>query len=156
MRYLLILFTVTFQGQVLHHEMVSAQGASKKLPDGISVSQTIGQNSNVGTSSFNYVIQQGFQQSFWGKYIASNPPEEIKFNTYPNPFIQTINFEFSKIVSDDIEINVFDISGRLVFNQSKKADNFLLTVLLPFLSRGEYLVRLNTSTFSVYTKIIKL
>jgi hypothetical protein len=102
------------------------------------------------------VIQQGFQQSFWGKYIASNPPEKIKFNTYPNPFISALNFEFSKLISEDIEVNVFDISGRLVFNQSKKADNFLLTVLLPFLSRGEYLVRLNTSTFSVYTKIIKL
>jgi hypothetical protein len=156
MRYLLILFTVTFQGQVLHHQMVSAQGASKKLPDGISVSQTIGQNSNVGTSSFDYVIQQGFQQSFWGKYIASNPPEKIKFNTFPNPFIQTLNFEFSKPIADDIEINVFDISGRLFFKQTKKADDFLLTVLLPVLSRGEYLVRLSTSTFTVYTKIIKI
>jgi hypothetical protein len=147
---------VTFQGQVLHHQMISAQGASKKLPDGILVSQTIGQNSSVGTSSFDYVIQQGFQQSFWGKYIASNPPEKIKFNTFPNPFIQTLNFEFSKPIADDIEINVFDISGRLFFKQTKKADDFLLTVLLPVLSRGEYLVRLSTSTFTVYTKIIKL
>ncbi|WP_158727881.1 MULTISPECIES: T9SS type A sorting domain-containing protein [unclassified Flavobacterium] len=156
MRYLLILFTVTFQGQVLHHQMISAQGVSKKLPDGILVSQTIGQNSNIGTSSFDYVIQQGFQQSFWGKYIASNPPEKIKFNTFPNPFIQTLNFEFSKPIADDIEINVFDISGRLFFKQTKKADDFLLTVLLPVLSRGEYLVRLSTSTFTVYTKIIKI
>lgn len=156
MRYLLILFTVTFHGQVLHHQMISAQGVSKKLPDGIMVSQSIGQNSSIGTSSLHYVIQQGFQQSFWGMYIASNPKEDLKFTTYPNPFIQTVNFEFTKAITDDIQVYVFDITGRLLSSQTKKADNLLLTVLLPVLSRGEYLVRLNTSTFSLYTKILKL
>ncbi len=156
MRYLLILFSLTFQGQVLHHQMISAQGASKELPDGIIVSQTIGQNSSIGTSSFNYVIQQGFQQSFWGMYVASNPTEKIQFITYPNPFIQTLNFEFSKVVTDEIQVNVFDINGRLIFSQTKKADHLLLTIFLPVLSRGEYLVRLNTSTFSLFTKTLKL
>lgn len=156
MRYLLILFTLTLQGQVLHRQMISAQGATKKLPDGIEISQTIGQSSIIGTSSFNYVVQQGFQQSFWGMYIATNAAEKIQFKTYPNPFIQTLNFEFSKPIADDIEINVFDIHGRLIFTQTKKADNFLLTVLLPALSRGEYLIGLNSRTFSVFTKTIKL
>lgn len=156
MRYLLILFTLTLQGQVLQRQMISAQGATKKLPDGIEISQTIGQSSSIGTSSFNYVVQQGFQQSFWGMYIATNAAEKIQFKTYPNPFIQSLNFEFSKPIADDIEINVFDIHGRLIFTQTKKADNFLLTVSLPALSRGEYLIGLNSRTFSVFTKTIKL
>jgi carboxypeptidase C (cathepsin A) len=147
---------VTFQGQVLHHQMISAQGASKKLTDDISVSQTIGQNSSIGTSSLNFVIQQGFQQSFWGKYIASNPQKQLKFTTYTNVFIQTLNFEFLKLVSNNIQVNIFDISTRLIFNQRKKVDNLLLTIQLPVLSRGEYFVRLHTSIFTLHPKILKL
>lgn len=156
MRYLLIFFTVTFHGQVLHHQMLSSQGTSKKLPNGIVVMQTIGQQSRIGTSNNTFVVMQGFQQSFWGKYIASNPIEVIQAKTYPNPFIQTVNIEFSKEIIDEITINVFDLSGRLVFEQKKKSDNMILTFLLPLLPSSEYLVRLNTSSFSYFTKIIKL
>jgi hypothetical protein len=156
MRYLLIFFTVTFHGQVLHHQMLSSQGTSKKLPDGIVVTQTIGQQSISGTSSNNYVVMQGFQQSFWGKFIASNPTEVITATTFPNPFVQTVSFEFSKVITEEININVFDLSGRLVFEQKKKADNMILTIVLPLLPVSEYLVRLNTPSFSYFTKIIKL
>lgn len=156
MRYLLILFTVTFQGQILHHQMISAQGTSKKVANDIVISQSIGQSSIAGTSSLNFVIQQGFQQSMWTKYIALNQAEAIKIITYPNPFIQTVNFKFSKTIIDDVNVSVFDISGRLLFSQTKKVDNMLLSVLLPVLSRGEYLVQLNTSAFLLYTKILKL
>ncbi len=45
MRYLLIFFTITFHGQVLHHQMLSSQGISKKMPDGSVVTQTVGQQS---------------------------------------------------------------------------------------------------------------
>jgi hypothetical protein len=156
MRYLLIFFTVTFHGQVLHHQMLSSQGTSKKLPDGIVITQTIGQQSLTGTSNNSYVVMQGFQQSFWGKHIASNTTEVIKTITFPNPFVQTVNFEFSKDITEEINVNVFDLSGRLVFEQKKKADNMILTIVLPLLPSSEYLVRLNTSSFSYHTKIIKL
>ncbi len=156
MRYLLIFFTVTFQGQVLHHQMVSSQGTSKILSDGTVISQTIGQQSLTGISNKYYVVIQGFQQSFWGKYIASNPVETIITTTFPNPFVQTVNFEFSKVITEEININVFDLGGRLVFQQKKKPDDLILTITLPLLQSSEYLVRLSTSNFTHFTKIIKI
>jgi hypothetical protein len=155
MRYLLIFFTITFHGQVLHHEMLSSQGISKKMQDGLIVTQTIGQQSIIGTSSNNYVVMQGFQQSVWGKYISSNLLDDIKTTTYPNPFVQTVSFEFSKPIFDVINVNVFDISGHLIYEQKKKANNNILTIDLPLLPSGEYLVRLNANTFNFFTKIIK-
>jgi Secretion system C-terminal sorting domain len=155
MKYLLLFFTVTFQGQVLHHQMLSSQGMSKKMR-GLIVSQTIGQQVTIGTSRNNYVVVQGFQQSVWGKYISSNVIDDIKTTTYPNPFVQTIRFEFSKPIIEFINVNVFDLSGRLVFEQKKKSDNNILTIDLPLLPSSEYLVRLNTPNFNYYTKIIKL
>ncbi len=156
MRYLLIFFTITFHGQVLHHQMVSSQGTYKILSDGTVISQTIGQQSLTGTSNKNYVVMHGFQQSFWGKYIASNTVETIKTTTFPNPFVQTVNFEFSKVITEEININVFDLGGRLVFQQKKKPDGLILTITLPLLQSSEYLVRLSAPSFTHFTKIMKI
>lgn len=159
MKYLFLLFSITFQGQVLHHQMLSSQGTSTKTANGLIISQTVGQQSLTGTSgNKEYVVMQGFQQSLWGKYIASNhidAIEGVKTTTYPNPFIETVNFQFSKPVDDVISISVFDIMGRTVYEQKKKATNDVLSIDLGLLPTSEYLIRLSTTTFNYYTKIIK-
>lgn len=136
--------------------MFSSQGSTKLLSNGLVIKQTIGQQSLIGNSDNNYIVMQGFQQSVWGKYISSNLIDDIKTVTYPNPFIQTISFEFSKPITEVISVTVFDIGGHLIFEQKKKSNNNILTIDLPSLARSEYLVRLNTSNFNYYTKIIKL
>ena len=61
-KYLLLFFSITFHGQVLHHQMISSQGASTKTPDGLIIMQTVGQQSLSGTAANkDYVIIQGFQ-----------------------------------------------------------------------------------------------
>ena len=159
MRYLLLIFTITFQGQTLHHHMLSAQGTSTQMTNGLLVKQTVGQQSIIGTSSAkDYVVIQGFQQSLWAKYIASNKVdavEGISTITYPNPFIETINFQFSKPISDDMSISIYDILGRLIYEQKKKIDNDILTVELAMLPASEYLVRIKATNLNYYTKIIK-
>ncbi len=160
MKYLLLLFSITFQGQVLHHQMISSQGLSTKTPDGLIIRQTVGQQSLTGTSgNKEYVVMQGFQQSLWGKYIASNHVDAIEgitTTTYPNPFTETINFQFSKPVTDAISISVYDVMGRLVYEQNKKAVNDILSIDLSELPTYEYLIRLRAANLNFYTKIIKL
>lgn len=160
MKYSLLFFSITFQGQVLHHQMISSQGLSTKTPNGLTISQTVGQQSLTGISGNKvYVVMQGFQQSLWGKYIASNHEDAIEgivTTTYPNPFVQTINFQFSKPVTDDISISVFDVMGRLVYEQNKKAVNNILTIDLSGLPAYEFLIRLSASNLNYYAKIVKL
>lgn len=159
MKYLLLLFSITFQGQVLHHQMISSQGASTKTSNGLIIRQTVGQQSLTGTSaSEDYVLMQGFQQNLWGKYIASNTIdsiEAIQTTTYPNPFSEIINFQFSKPVTDIISISIFDVLGRLIYEQKKKTTNTILTIDLATLPTSEYLIRLNSTNLNYYTKIIK-
>ena len=159
MKYLLLVFTVTFHGQTLHHQMLSSQGLSTKTTNGLLVKQTVGQQSITGSSTNkDYVVIQGYQQSLWAKYIASNKIDAVEgINTiaYPNPFTQTINFQFSKPVADDITVSIFDILGRLVYEQKKKINNTILTIDLGSLPTSEYLVRLYTNNLNYYTKIIK-
>ncbi|MBC5838374.1 T9SS type A sorting domain-containing protein [Flavobacterium muglaense] len=157
MKYLLLFFwSSVFYGQVLHHEMIATQGESKTLDNGLVISQTIGQQSTIGNYSKEFTVMQGFQQSLWSSYIASNALDLIATKTYPNPCITTISFEFSKTISTMITVHVFDLGGRLVFSGEKKADEAILSVDLSQLIPSPYLVHLYTDTFSYYTKIIKL
>lgn len=153
-----MLFSISFYGQVLHHQMISSQGQTIEMADGTVIKQTIGQQSITGNSTNNYVVMQGFQQSFWAKYIASSEIIEIdgiKTITYPNPFTEKVNFQFSKPITDVITIYVFDILGRLIIEQKKESHNTILTIDLSFLPSSEYLVRLQTTKLNYYTKIIK-
>jgi len=158
MKYFFLLFSCAFYGQVMHHQMLSAQGASQELSSGVIINQTIGQQSSTGNSSTDFVVMQGFQQNLWGKYITSNAAEDlkgIKTITYPNPFTETVNFQFSEPVTGVVTISVFDILGRVVYQQEKVPINTTLTIDLSILPATKYLVRLQTLKLTYYTQIIK-
>jgi hypothetical protein len=158
MRYILIFFSCSFYGQVLHHQMISSQASFHESSTGLIIKQTIGQQSLTGNSSGDFVVMQGFQQSLWGKYIASTRVEDlsgIKTTTYPNPFTETVNFQFSEPVTDFVTISIFDISGRLVYQKDKTPINNILTINLAMLPSTKYLVRLQTIKLNYYTQIIK-
>jgi hypothetical protein len=156
MKYILLLFCTTFYGQTLHHEMLSSQGASNTLPNGITVNQTIGQLSVSGTSVSDIDVQQGFQQSFWSQRMATNDPiAEVKVMVYPNPFVTTVNFQLPPSISPTVTILVFDQQGRIVLNVQKNTMGGLATVDLSNLPDAMYLVQLSASNLNYYTKIIK-
>jgi hypothetical protein len=157
MKYLLLLFSITFHGQVLHHQMISSQGATKKTSNGTLVRQSIGQLSTSGNyDSETMTVGQGFQQSLWQKYIASSKTEAVgDISTYPNPFVNLVNFQLVENIVGVISIYVFDVNGRLVFQKDKEMNGSLLTVDLSSLPRSQYLVRLKSEKFNYYTKILK-
>lgn len=155
MKYLLLLFCSSFYGQILHHQMISSQGTTAILPNGLMVSQSIGQLSMTGTSSTDFTVQQGFQQSFWSKLLTKNEPiNEVKVMVYPNPFVSTVNFEFSQ-TPPVITLAVFDVQGRIVFREQKNTLNGIVTIDLGSLPNALYLVHLSANNFNYYTKIIK-
>lgn len=155
MKYLFLIFTITFQGQVLHHQMLSSQGQSKKMSDGSIIRQTIGQQSLIGNSNKNYIVMQGFLQSPWSKKSPSNFLDEIKTTTYPNPFVGTLNFTFSKPIIENIEVYVFDLGGHLILRQTRKLENNILAIIMPDIPVGEYIVKLIAKNYSYTGKILK-
>ena len=127
--------------QQLHHEMISAQGGSVITQNGQQVRYTVGQQSVTGTSSNGYVVQQGFQQSNWGKILEQNTIS-ITTTVYPNPFVNEINFSFSISPGEKISAFVFDVLGRLVYSEDFKNENNSIKLNLVHLSTAEYLVKL--------------
>ena len=159
MRVFFILFLVFISknvvAQQLHHEMISAQGGSVITQNGQLVRYTVGQQSVTGTSSNGYIVQQGFQQSNWGKILEQNTIS-VTTTAFPNPFVNEINFSFSTSPGEKISAYVFDILGRLVYSEDVKNENNSIKLSLVHLSTAEYLVKLTSEKFVHSAKIIKL
>ena len=146
----------TLLSQNLQRQMVSAQGNSIALTNGMYVSQSIGQQSITGTSQKNnFTLSQGYQQSLWNSYIKTNNTSLISTKTYPNPFFDTLNFQFSQPINSPIQITLFDITGKIVFQQTKLANETLLTITNLQLPSATYLVHLSADKFDYYTQIIQ-
>lgn len=156
MKYLLLIFTITFHGQVLHHQMISSQGLSKKMSDGSIIRQTIGQQSLTGNSNKNYIVMQGFQMNVWGNNSIPNSLEGIKTIAYPNPFVGTIHFMFSKPITESIEVYVFDLLGHIILRQNRKLDNNSLTIDMPNIAEGEYFIKLISKNYTYTGQLLKI
>jgi hypothetical protein len=158
MRVFFILFLIFISknvvAQQLHHEMISSQGGSVITQNGQQVRYTVGQQSVTGTSSNGYVVQQGFQQSNWGKILEQNTIS-IATTVFPNPFVNEINFSFSTSPGEKISAYVFDVLGRLVYSEDIKNENNSIKLSLVNLSTAEYLVKLSSDKFVYSAKILK-
>lgn len=155
MKIILFLF-ITLSGfsQTLHHQMLSSQGTSTTVGD-LKVSQTIGQQSVIGNyRGTEVLVGQGFQQSRLMKTVKA-PIIKVVTTTYPNPFIDHINFEFSSLVSGPIKFALYDIMGRLVAYQEKSATDTILTISELSLAEGEYFVKLSAKNYNYSTNLLK-
>ena len=135
--------------------MLSSQGTSTRTSSGISVRQTIGQQSPIGNyRNGNIIAGQGFLQSNKMK-IKTPPVISITTITYPNPFIDKVNFHFSLPISGPIKITLFDIMGRLVYYKEKMSYDNTLTIDNLFFAEGEYFVKLTAKNFTYPTTLLK-
>ena len=156
---LFILFVVSnlCQSQVLHREMLSASGTTSKSSNGYTVTQTVGQASIIGNySSAPFIVSQGFQQSNWARLILQNEIQlasDIKF--FPNPVIDNINFVFTISDMKNLNLLLFDTSGRKIFNEFANASGNTIAFSLQRLPASTYLLLLTNNQLKFYTKIIK-
>jgi len=100
------------------------------------------------------MVGQGFQQSRLMKSVKP-PVITVVTTTYPNPFIDHINFEFSSVVSGPIKFSLFDVMGRLVASQEKPATDLILTISELSLAQGEYFVKLSAKNYNYSTNLLK-
>jgi hypothetical protein len=151
---LFLFITISGFSQTLHHQMFSSQGTSTSV-GGLKISQTIGQQSVIGNyRGTDVIVGQGFQQSRLMKSVKV-PVISVVTTTYPNPFIDHINFEFSSVISGPIKFTLYDVMGRLVASQEKLATDTILTISELSLAEGEYFVKLSAKNYNYSTNLLK-
>ena len=151
---LFLLCACNTYSQTLHHQMISAQGGNARTQSGIVVKYSIGQQSVTGTKTGNVIVQQGFQQSNWDKIIANNVVL-VNTTTFPNPYVDILNFQFSQSIGENVSLLVYDVLGRQVYSNTLQVFENKTSVNLQVLQSAEYFVTLSNNTFTYHTKIIK-
>lgn len=92
-------------------------------------------------------------------FFANIKAQSVNFKAFPNPFSQTIYFEFSLDSNATVSINIFDMIGRNVAlalaDTTLNAGNYQFKSTLNFLPVDVYLARLNISNVNFVYKISK-
>lgn len=152
--YILLLFATTTVSAQLHHQMLSSQGSTSKTNSGVIATQTIGQQSVTGNYEINYFkFGKGFQQANWGRIIIEGTSPEFEVTIHPNPFSSIINIQHNS--EDDINVNIFDTAGKLVYKDLLNVTGPNHSINLETLSSGVYLVNLKSNQLTYFTKLIK-
>ncbi|MCH7534541.1 MAG: T9SS type A sorting domain-containing protein, partial [Bacteroidetes bacterium] len=88
--------------------------------------------------------------------LIGNPGDNSNIKVFPNPFSNEINIIVEKDEIEQIEISIYDISGRKVYNSGTFSTNEIITLRME-LYPGLSLVRITNLDGTVNTlKIIKI
>ena len=122
------------------------------------VLQSIGQNGVVGFSrSTSHSVQQGFLNRTKTLNFNNSTVEFIELMDlviYPNPFRDFINIKFSNPTIHPIQIEVFDLRGRLVLDNDYPP-SLQITVSMERLEDASYVVRISSGSMAFLKKLIK-
>ncbi|MCB0459722.1 MAG: N-acetylmuramoyl-L-alanine amidase [Flavobacteriaceae bacterium] len=77
------------------------------------------------------------------------------FVVYPNPFTDTVTILLNNAIVTDLEINCYDLHGRLIFSRIKSDSSNKVELDVSNLSSGLYVLRLASDEKQTYTKLIK-
>ncbi len=121
------------------------------------IQQSIGQASVIGTySKNNYTIRQGFLQ----------PPNQVKVQLidiienhlkatlYPNPFKQAVKISFNELISDDVFVVVYNMSGTVMLSKKYPASQ-LINLPMNSVAKGDYILKATTGNKRLVAKLIK-
>jgi hypothetical protein len=93
------------------------------------------------------------------KPVNGSPLTSNQLNIYPNPATQSINISYKLEKSSDINILVYDMTGKVVFTKSlgrKQVGNHTESIDLSSVSSGTFLVRLAYGNGNAFGKVIKV
>jgi hypothetical protein len=118
------------------------------------VQQSIGQPGSIGlSSSGRYILRQGFLQPMQGLKVKKPAPSS-PLQIYPNPFHSRINLRLPDTLTGELLISLNDMYGRLVYS-TQESETGMLSIDLPALAPGLYLLRVNTGTHCNSSLLIK-
>ncbi len=141
--------------RAVSHQYTDATGVERTTK----IQQSIGQNGVVGLSNTsNHSIQQGYLNRF--KLLNVDNSTSVEFvetrdlMIYPNPFKDFVKIKFSKPTNYPIQIDVFDVRGRLVLNREFPPSG-LITVSMDRLEDASYIIRISSGSDEFLKKLIK-
>jgi hypothetical protein len=76
--------------------------------------------------------------------VNENPARKNIF-TYPNPVSDVLNIRLANTIEENVMIEIYDLSGRLVVSGRKQISDSVVSINIESLNSGMYFCKLNTS-----------
>jgi hypothetical protein len=150
-----VLAAISTQAQTLSPQVQATAGDHAVSAAG-SLSWTLGDVATETYTAGNNMITQGFHQPELTLTSIETKVEGIEVNIYPNPTAGSLNIVFTSTQSRKVEMQLFDMNGRLVSNRTEslqKGNQNMLLDLAP-LAAAQYLLKVtdaNSKKQSTYT-----
>jgi len=154
----LVCFTTSFFAQNIQRSSLGSSGDTSEISVGENnyyVSQSVGQNSVIGTfSSNNQTIRQGYQQPPIKVKINANLSNSLNVNVYPNPIDTYVTILFNEQLKTEVNIVMYDITGKVVYNKYQEPTSSF-NIDMSFLSSGIYLINITAENKKFIAQLIK-
>ncbi len=162
MKIVILLFSLSIvqgiQAQQLKRQMLSAAGSSQLVTNvagSYFIQQSIGQHSVIGTYTVDsQMLRQGYIQPLPAIVLGGNP-NDLEIVVFPNPFTEGVVVNLEQGLENDIKVELFDASGRLIKSDTYDATN-QLTLPLTGLSQGSYFLQLSSGRQQAVKQLLKL
>ncbi len=95
--------------------------------------------------------------TFETEFVANLSVEEfasIGYSMYPNPAKTLVNFEFNKAIGTHVNIQVYDIHGKLVSKSKQAIVDSEISYNISNLPQGLYFIELNNTAVKIVEKLI--
>lgn len=136
---LIVFLSIAQDYQVVFH----AQGIATQI-DSVEI-ENINQNKSLTIYGQNILHLSGTV----GIDNSDVTPKELSI--YPNPATESVSLQFCSEKQETAKLELFDISGKLIFSQSTEINQGQNTLKLSGFGKGNYIVSLCSDTFR-YTK----
>lgn len=155
---LLLLIPICANGQTPLRQTLAQAGSGGLVQAGgrsYFLLQSVGQGSVTGTyTAGNASVRQGYIQPL-PILLMGGDPDGLEALVWPNPFINGVVARLESGLQEEVLVQVFDISGRLVQRIAYLPDTQLAIPLLN-LSQGVYFIRFLSGQKSITKQLIKL
>lgn len=150
---------VSSQSKLIVRSTTGVSGTSDIIIKGdetFEIQQSFGQSSPIGTYSVDdYTIRQGFiQPNVLAKIMDQDIPLNLNASVYPNPFIEKISMSFNEDVKGAVEVFLYDMSGREIYNHKFPGNNSF-TINLGELPVANYILKARVNDKQIIKKLIK-
>lgn len=128
---------------------------------GVSGSNFLANTTGSFTITYTYTDGNSCSNSATGNITVENCTSISEFSSnemvvYPNPASDVITISFGKVDASQVEITMFDLSGRLVSNEVMNLNGSSVEVSVNQLPAGVYTLKVKAGTDVFFTKITRL
>lgn len=152
----LLLTFSTANCQTIHRQTIGSQGGVFTSIYGHVFSQSIGQQSVIGTTKVqSLTFQQGFQQNLVSLFETKRHPININISIYPNPFTNFFTIAVTNPLEDSAYVSVVTMLGQQVYKTQLSPYQTLKTIPFDYYPSGTYIVQFRYVNQIISKKIIK-